>query len=81
MDPDQTLRELLEALKRRRWKEVEASAENLLAWLHKGGFPPKTFGPKALGRQWHRAIAEFACYAALSKVGKWRGRQLKRGGQ
>jgi hypothetical protein len=38
MDLDETLRELLEALKRRRWNDVEASAENLLGWLHKRGW-------------------------------------------
>ena len=79
MDPDQTLRELLEALKRRRWNDVEASAENLLGWLHKRGFPPQTLGPKALGRQWHRAVAEFVCYAALSKVREARKRKTKGG--
>ena len=81
MDPDETLRELLEALKRRRWNDVEASAENLLGWLHKRGFPPQTLGPKALGRQWHRAVAEFVCLAALTKVRGWRARRIKKRGE
>jgi hypothetical protein len=79
MDPDQTLRELLEALKQREWTDVEASAENLLGWLHKRGFPPLTLGPKALGREWHRAVAEFVCLAALSKVREIRARRKKGG--
>jgi hypothetical protein len=68
MDPDETLRELLEALKQQYWNDVEASAENLLGWLRKGGFPPQTLGDKALGHEWHRAIAKLVCLAALSKV-------------
>jgi hypothetical protein len=79
MDPDQTLRELLESLKQRHWNDVEASAENLLAWLHKRGFPPKTLGAKALGSSWHRAVAEFVCLAALSKVREIRARRKKGG--
>ena len=78
MDPDQTLRELLDALNQRRWDDVEASAENLLGWLHKRGFPPHTLGPEALGTSWHRAVAEFVCFAALSKVREWRFRQAKK---
>ncbi len=77
MDPDETLRELFQALKRRSWDEVEASAENLLGWLGKRGFPPQTLGPKALGRGWHRAVAHFVCMAALSKVREARKRALK----
>ena len=80
MDPDQTLRELLEALNRCYWNDVEASAENLLGWLRKGGFPPQTLGPKALGREWHRAMAEFVCLAAQSKVHEWRARWTEKRG-
>jgi hypothetical protein len=75
MDPDKALADLLEALKKRRWDEVEGCANNLLEWLHKRGFPPRTLGPKALGRAWHRAVAEFMCYAALSKVREARRRK------
>jgi hypothetical protein len=75
MDPDQALADLLEALKRRHWDEVEARADDLLNWLHKRGFPPMTLGPKVLGRAWHRAVAEFVCYAALSKVREARRRK------
>jgi hypothetical protein len=75
MDPDQALADLLEALKGRRWHDVEACANDLLDWLHKRGFPPTTLGPKVLGRAWHRAVSEFVCYAALSKVREARRRK------
>jgi hypothetical protein len=68
MDPDQTFRDLLEALKERRWDDVEANAKNLLLWLRKGGFPPHTLGDEALGHEWHRAVTEFVCYDVLSEV-------------
>ena len=80
MDPDQTLRELLEALQERRWNDIEAYAKDLLLWLRKGGFPPQTLGPKELGRKWHRAVAEFVCFAAQSKVREWRFRRMKKRG-
>ena len=55
------------------------SAGNLLGWLHKNGFRPQTLGTKALGRQWHRGVAEFVCHAARSKVREARKRQTKGG--
>ena len=80
MDPDETLRELLEALKERRWNDAEANAGNLLSWLRRGGFPPQTLGPKALGSSWHRHVAEVVCSAALTKVHEGRARQMNKRG-
>ena len=68
MDPDQTLRALLEALKELRWNDVETCAKDLLLWLRRGGFPPQTLGDKALGNEWHRSVTEFVCYEVLSEA-------------
>ncbi len=66
MDPDETLRTLLEALKELRWNDVDTCATDLLRWLRAGGFPPQTLGDKALGNEWHRTVTEFVCYKVLS---------------
>lgn len=68
MDPNATLRDLLEELKDRNWNRVQELAEALLGWMEKRGFPPITIGPKELGTEWHRTFATFVCHAALGKV-------------
>ncbi len=68
MDPEATLRELLDAVQARAWDRVDGLAEALLDWLEKRGFPPLTVGPRELGVEWHRAMATFVCHLARSKV-------------
>ncbi len=68
MDPDETLRALLDALKEHRWNEVETCAKDLSLWLRKGGFPPQTLGDKSLGNKWHRAVTESICCEAFAKA-------------
>ncbi|MDB5388252.1 MAG: hypothetical protein JWM11_3898 [Planctomycetaceae bacterium] len=81
MDPNATLRDLLEALKGRDWDLVQELSEALLTWMRNGGFPPNTIGPMELGNEWHRAVATFVCHAALGKVrAAHERRSRKRGG-
>ena len=77
MDPQATLRDLLDAVGDRDWDQVDELSEALLTWVQKRGFPPKTLGPKKLGRGWHRAIAEFVCYLAKSRARDARKRRQK----
>jgi len=78
MDPDAALDELFAAIVGHDWNQVNELSEALLTWLQKGGFPPQTLGPKELGRGWHRAMAEFTCYLAKSRVRDSRRRRKKR---
>ncbi len=73
MDPNATLRDLLDSLKARDWDRVQELSESLLGWIEKRGFPPVTIGPAELGNEWHRAFATFVCHAALGKVRTARG--------
>ena len=79
MDPQASLNELLTAVEDRDWDRIEELADALLHWMEHSGFPPKTLGPESLGKQWHRAVATFVCYAAKSKVRDARKRRGKRG--
>lgn len=67
MDPQATLRDLLAALEDRDWDRIDELSEALLQWMERGGFPPQTLGSDKLGKQWHRTVATFVCYAAASK--------------
>ncbi len=81
MDPDAALKDLLDAVQARAWNRVDELAEGLLSWMEKRGFPPATIGPKELGRNWHRTVATFVCYAAQSKArDARRSRSPKRSG-
>ena len=78
MDPNATLRDLLDALLTRNWDRVQELSEALLTWMEKRGFPPMTIGPPELGNQWHRTIATFVCYATQAKVRDARKRRTRR---
>ena len=78
MDPQQTLADMLTALQEKRWDDAKELADALYEWLVKGGFPPTTLGDVSLGREWHRAVATFACLAAASKVDDIRKRRDRR---
>jgi hypothetical protein len=80
MDPDAALKDLLDAVCSRDWDRTEELADGLLTWMEKRGFPPLTLGPKELGRDWHRSVATFVCYAAQSKVQDARKRRKKKEG-
>jgi hypothetical protein len=68
MDPQAAWEALLEARQQRDWDRAEELANSLLEWLNKQGFPPETVGSRAIGRGWHRAVAQFVCYLPLNDV-------------
>ena len=68
MDPQATLKALLEALKESDWDTARELALALQNWLDRGGFPPVTLGAKSLDREWHTAIAHLVCEMALSRA-------------
>ena len=78
MDPQQTLADLLTAMKEKRWDDAKELAEALHGWLTRGGFPPTTMGDAALGKEWHQAVATFVCMAAISKVADIQKRRKRR---
>ncbi len=78
MDPQQTLTDLLEAMRAKEWDEAKNLAEALHQWLVNRGFPPTTIGDPSLGTEWHRAIATFVCMAAISKVKDIHARRAKK---
>lgn len=80
MDPDATLRDLLDAVQERDWDRIDELAEALLGWMEKRGFPPITLGAEELGREWHRTIATFICYTAQSKSRAARKRRARKAG-
>lgn len=78
MDPNATLRDLLDAVQLRDWDQVEELAQSLLTWIENRGFPPTTLGPKELGSQWHKTLTTFVCYLALTKAREARKRRERR---
>ena len=78
MDPQQTLADMLTAMKEKRWEDAKELADALHGWLTKGGFPPITLGDVSMGKEWHRAVATFACLAAASKVADVQKRRRRR---
>lgn len=80
MDPEVTLRDLLEAVQARAWDRVDELAGVLLDWLEKRGFPPLVIGPRELGVEWHRTMATFVCHLAQSKVQNARKRREQSAG-
>ena len=80
MDPDATLRELLQAVQARAWNRVDELAGALLDWLEKRGFPPIVVGTRDLGVEWRRTMATFVCHLAQSKMRDARKRRERRAG-
>jgi hypothetical protein len=66
MDPQATWDRLLCAYSEADWDTVEELATALLAWLERGGFPPKVLPtPAQLGPDFQSAIASAGCRHAL----------------
>ena len=78
MDPDATLRDLLDALNANDYDRVHELSAVLLGWLSKNGFPPTTIGDPNLGKAWHRAVATFICQSAQSRAEKFHSRRLRK---
>ena len=66
MDPQAAWDRLLEAYTDGDWSVVEETAEGLLQWLHRGGFPPRPVSNRDMGDQWNRAMVVSACRFALT---------------
>lgn len=69
MDPDTTLKDLLDAVEAGDSDRVAELSEALNGWLAKGGYPPKTLGPWKLGMIWHVAVTKAIRRLAKSHVG------------
>jgi len=74
MDPNATWDALLAAYATKDFEAAAESAEALLAWLDRGGFPPAlTIGSTTmhftsqLDDAWNAAVARAACQVALSR--------------
>ena len=65
MDPQSTWKMLIDAYQANDWPLVEESAEALLAWLAKGGFPPRLDNENERSS---RLIVQMFCSQALASV-------------
>ena len=73
MDPQATWDQLLAAFAAGDWDIIEERATDLLAWLDRGGFPPKVLPRSDLGDNGNHALARAGCWFALDAVqGAWR---------
>ena len=68
MDPDVTLRDLLDAVETGDCDRVEELIDALNAWMSQGGYPPKTLGSSKLGMVWHAAVAKSVLRLAKAHV-------------
>jgi hypothetical protein len=73
MDPQATWNQLLDAYAAGDWDVIEERATDLIAWLDRGGFPPKVLNRPSPGADWDRALARTGCLLALETVqAEWR---------
>ena len=73
MDPQATWDQLLAAYAAGDWDVIEERATDLIAWLDRGGFPPKVLNQSELGEEGNRILTRTACLFALDAVqGAWR---------
>lgn len=79
MDPQATIRDLVDAVSEHDWDRVDELAAALLTWMGKGGFPPVLIGQESLGKGWHLAVANFIARLAQAKVRHARRRKRKPG--
>lgn len=68
MDPQAAWDQLLAAYAEGDWEAIEERATDLLAWLDRGGFPPKIVSRPELSADWHEAMARAGCSVALDTV-------------
>jgi hypothetical protein len=72
MDPQAAWDQLVNAFIEGDWDAIEDRATALLAWLDRGGFPPKVLAQN-VGPHWNRALARAGCLTALDIVrSQWR---------
>ena len=68
MDPQAAWDQLLAAYADGDWEQIEERANDLLAWLDRGGFPPMIIQQSDLDSYWNRALARAGCLHALEIV-------------
>ena len=68
MDPQATLKALLDAQEENDWGTARELALALQNWLDRDGFAPVTMGAKSFGHEWHTAIVRLICEMALSRA-------------
>jgi hypothetical protein len=68
MDPQAAWDQLLAAYAEGDWDTIEECATDLLAWLDRGGFPPKVVNRPDLSAEWHEAMARAGCSVALDAL-------------
>jgi hypothetical protein len=72
MDPQATWEQLLAAYASGDWDRIEERAQELLAWLGRGGFPPQILSRPDLGVDFDRFLARAGCQFVLETVrGEW----------
>ena len=72
MDPQAAWDQLLCAYTEGDWDVIEQRATDLLAWLDRGGSPPKVLLVN-LGPHWNSALARAGCLLALDILqSEWR---------
>jgi hypothetical protein len=64
MDPNAAWLMMVDALESGNWRVVRTHANDLLDWLHVGGFPPDISEGRVTDRYWNRQIAVYACKLA-----------------
>ncbi|MCA9148127.1 MAG: hypothetical protein KDA92_02445 [Planctomycetales bacterium] len=68
MDPQTTWRRLIDAYAIRDLETATTAAEDLNAWLTRGGFPPQVLPePWRMDERWNRTLAQAACRFILSQ--------------
>ena len=72
MDPQAAWQRLIDAYASRNWIEATAAAEDLLAWLRNGGFPPQTLSSPSMDDAWNQMLAEAACRFVIYECGRQR---------
>lgn len=65
MDPQATWTMLLDACQAQDWTAVEQTAQSLLGWLARGGFPPRL---EDLDQRRSQLIVQMVCCQALQSV-------------
>lgn len=67
MDPDATWSEIQEAVDADDYARASELAADLLAWMQRGGFPPRVTGAAAAGR-WDTIVATCVCRGLLQST-------------
>ncbi len=73
MDPQVAWEQLLAAYAAGDWDILEERANNLIAWLDRGGFPPTIIRQPDIDPEWNGTLARAGCAHALSVLNdEWR---------